>query len=85
MTDEQRKRGDDINARAEPLFRELARVEEIIRHLRQKIYEAQYEQKTIEAQLVILSDERNKIEKQLAILSDEKSDWWEEVFAAMEG
>ena len=85
MTDEQRKRGHDINARAEPLFRELARVEEIIRHLRQKIYEAQFEQKTIEAQLVILSDERNKIEKQLAILSDEKSDWWEEVFAAMEG
>lgn len=85
MTDEQRKRGDDINARAEPLFRELARVEETIRHLRKKLYDAQYEQKTIEAQLVALSDERNKIEKQLNVLSDEKSDWWEEVFAAMEG
>lgn len=85
MTDEQRRRGQDIETRAEPLFRELARVEEIIRHLRQKFDNAQFEQKTIEAQLVILCDERNKIEKQLAILSDEKSDWWEEVFAAMEG
>ena len=85
MTDEQRRRGQDIETRAQPLFRELARVEETIRHLRQKLYDAQYEQKKIEAQLAALSDERNKIEKQLNVLSDEKSDWWEEVFAAMEG
>ena len=68
MTDEQRRRGHDIETRAQPLFRELARVEETIRHLRKKLYDAQYEQK--------------KIEAQLAALSDEKSDWWEEVFAS---
>ena len=85
MTDEQRRRGQDIETRAEPLFRELARVEETIRHLRQKLYDAQDETKKIAVQLAALSDERNKIEKQLNVLSDEKSDWWEEVFAAMEG
>ena len=68
MTDEQRQRGRDINARAEPLFRELARVEEQIRHLRQKLYDAQ--------------DEKKKIEAKLAPLDAEKSAWWEEVFAA---
>lgn len=70
MTDEQRKRGHDINARAEPLFRELARVEEKIRHLRRQLDDA--------------LDERDKIETRIELLSDEKSSWWEEIFATME-
>ena len=67
MTDEQRRRGHDINARAEPLFRELARVEEKIRHFNKCLNDA-------------LSEQR-KIEAQLAILSEEKSVWWEEIFS----
>ena len=84
MTDEQRKRGQDIETRAEPLFRELARVEETIRHLRQKLYDAQDETKKIAVQLGDAQDEQQKIEALIAVLSDEKSDWWEEVFATME-
>lgn len=70
MTDEQRKRGHDIEVRAQPLFRELARVEEKIRHLRRQLDDA--------------LDERDKIETRIALLSDEKSAWWEEIFATME-
>lgn len=70
MTDEQRKRGHDINARAEPLFRELARVDDKIRLLRRQLDET--------------LNVRNKIKKQIELISDEKSEWWEEVFATME-
>lgn len=70
MTDEQRKRKHDIEARAQPLFRELARVDEKIRHLRQRLYDA--------------LDERKKIESQLAVLSEEKCLWWEEIFKSAE-
>ena len=67
LTDEQRQRGRDINARAEPLLRDIARVEEKIRHYRQRLLDAQ--------------DEKKKIEAKLAPLDAEKSAWWEEVFA----
>ena len=67
MTDEQRRRGHDINARAEPLFRELARVDDKIMHLRLQLDDA-------------LSEQR-KIKARLAILSEEKSAWWEEIFS----
>ena len=70
MTDEQRRRGHDINARAEPLFRELARVDDKIRLLRRQLDDA--------------LNERNKIETRIELLSDEKSAWWEEIFATME-
>lgn len=70
MTDEQRRRGHDIEVRAQPIFRELARVEENILQLNQKLADA--------------LDERDKIEARLAILSEEKSAWWEEIFAARE-
>ena len=68
LTDEQKKRGQDIEIRAQPIFYELNRVEEQIRHLRQKLYDAQ--------------DKKKRLEAHLAILSDEKSAWWEEIFAA---
>lgn len=70
MTDQQRKRGHDIEVRAQPLFRELAHVEEKIRPLRRQLDDA--------------LNERNKIKKQIELISDEKSAWWEEVFATME-
>lgn len=70
MTDEQRKRGHDINARAEPLFRELARVDDKIRLLRRQLDET--------------LNVRNKIKKQIELISDEKSAWWEEIFASRE-
>ena len=70
MTDEQRKRGHDIEVRAQPFFRELARVEENIRHLRQKLNDA--------------LDERDKIETRLALLSDEKTAWYEEILSTRE-
>lgn len=70
MTDEQRRRGHDIETRAQPLFRELARVEEKIRHLRNNLNAA-------------LSEQR-KIQARLDLLSDEKSAWYEEIFAATE-
>lgn len=70
MTDEQRKRGHDINARAEPLFRELAHVEEKIRHFNKCLNDA-------------LSEQR-KIEARLELLSEEKSAWYEEIFSARE-
>ena len=68
MTDEQQRRGRDINARAEPLFRELARVDEKIRYYRQRLFDA--------------LDEKKKIEAKLAPLDDEKARWWEEIFAS---
>ena len=70
MTDEQRKRGHDINARAEPLFRELARVDDFIRHLQKRLHDA--------------LDKRKKIEAQINDLSDEKAAWYEEILASKE-
>ncbi|MBR4382390.1 MAG: hypothetical protein IKP64_02410 [Selenomonadaceae bacterium] len=67
MTDEQRRRQQDIENRAQPFFRELVRVEDRIRDLRERLFDA--------------LDEKKKIEAQLAILSDEKDKLWEEVFA----
>ena len=70
MTDEQRRRGHDIETRAQPLFRELARVEDKIRHLHRQLDDA--------------LNERNKIEKRLTLLSEEKAAWYEEILASKE-
>ena len=70
MTDEQRQRGHDINARAQPLFSQLARLNELIRHWQKKLDDT--------------LDEQKKIEKQIALLSEEKAAWYEEIFASKE-
>lgn len=70
MTDEQRQRMRNIEARAEPLFRELTHVEEQIRYYRQCLFDAQ--------------DEKKKIEARIAPLNDEKSNLWTEIFSTTE-
>ena len=70
MTDEQRRRGHDINARAEPLFHELARVDDYIRYLQKRLYDA--------------LDKRKKIKAQISTLSDEKAAWYEEILSSKE-
>lgn len=68
MTEEQSRRQRDIENRAQPFFRELVRIEDRIHDLRERLFDA--------------LDEKKKIEAQLAILSDEKDKLWEEIFAS---
>ena len=67
MTEHQRRRLRDIDNRAQPFFTKLARVEDKIRDLRERLLDA--------------IDEKRKIEAQLKPLSDEKDKVWEEIFA----
>lgn len=66
MTDHQRRRLRDIENRAEPLFHKLARVDDKIRDLRERLLDA--------------IDEKKKIETRIDILSDEKSAIWADIF-----
>ena len=67
MTDEQRRQMRDIENRAQPFFQKLVRVEDRICDLRERLFDA--------------LDEKKKIEAQLSILSDEKDELWAEFFA----
>ena len=67
MTEHQRRRLRDIDNRAQPFFTKLARFEDKIRDLRERLLDA--------------IDEKRKIEAQLKPLSDEKDKVWEGIFA----